>query len=315
MSALRLGVAGCGRIAERGYLPAARLLPGMEVAAVADPDRERAARLAAAAGAALAFESCEEMLAGTGTRLDALVVATPAERHLETAQLAAAAGLPALVEKPPAADLAGALGLAALDPAPAIGFNRRFLQGAELQPSIPAEGWLELDLELRFRRRGWGAHASRDEALLDAGLHLIDLAAFLSGSAPIAVRDAAIERERAELELELGRARARISCATDRPYLERVEVSDRGGSVLAAQRLGRLRAAATRLRGAPPPLVLSLRRQLEAFASLAAGQPPDGLAAAADGVTAMAVADAARRSAELGGAEVTVATARAGEMA
>lgn len=310
---LRLGIAGCGRIAERGYLPAARLLPAVEVVAVADPDRERAGRLAAAAGSALAFESCEELLAGA--RLDAVVVATPAERHLETAALAAAAGLPALVEKPPAADLVGALGLAALDPAPAIGFNRRFLQGTELLPSIPAEGWLELDLELRFQRRGWGAHASRDEALLDAGLHLIDLTSFLTGSVPIAVRDAVVEQERAELELELGRGRARISCATDRPYLERVELCDRGGAAIAAQRLGRLRSTVARLRGGPPPLVLSLRRQLEAFAAQVAGAGPGALATAADGVTAMAVADAARRSAELGGAEVTVAAAPAGEAA
>ena len=53
--------------------------------------------------------------------------------------------------------------------------------------AIPAEGWLELDLELRFRRDAWGAHESHDEALLDAGIHLIDLACHLTQSAPIAV--------------------------------------------------------------------------------------------------------------------------------
>lgn len=307
MSALRLGIAGCGRIAERGYLPAVAGMPDVELVAVADPDRGRAARLAAGAGSALAYGSSEEMIAAG--RLEALVVAAPAERHLEIAALAAEVGLPSLVEKPPAPDLAGARALAALDPAPALAFNRRFLQGAELAPLVPAEGWLEIDLELRFRRDGWAAHACRDEALLDAGIHLIDLAAFLSGSAPIAVRGASVAPERAELELELGRGRARIACATDRRYLERVELSDRAGRRVAGSAIGPVRARLYRLRGGEDPLVESLRLQLERFAEVVRGGDRGPLAGAEAAVTAMAAIEAARRSADLAGAEVTVGTA------
>jgi predicted dehydrogenase len=307
---LRLGIAGCGRIAERGYLPAVAGMPDVEIVAVADPDRKRAGRLAASAGSALAYGSSEEMFAAG--RLDALVVAVPAAAHVEIARAAAAAGLPSLVEKPPAPDLAGALALAALEPAPALGFNRRFLQGAELGPAIPTRGWLELDLELRFRGEGWAAHAGRDEALLDAGLHSIDLAAFLTGSDPIAVRRAAVGPERAELELELARGRARIACATDRSYAERVAVADRSGRALAAVRTDRARARLARLRGGDDPLVLSLRRQLAAFATRVGGGDPGPLAGPAAGVAVMRVVEAARRSAELGGAEVTVGDPRGG---
>lgn len=303
-AALRLGLAGCGRIAERGYLPAAAALPGVDLVAVADCDRERAERLAEAAGAA-AYDSTAALLAGGG--IDALVVATPVEDHLPAARLAAAAGLPCLIEKPPAADRETAAALAALDPEPAIGFNRRFLQGIELASSIPAEGWLELDLELRFSRAGWGAHASRDEALLDAGIHLIDLACFLAAAAPIAVRGAVVEPERAQLELELARGRARIRCATDARYAERVKVRDRGGRALAATRTGRLRGVASRLRGGEEPLVGSLRRQLGAFAERLEGGGGQPLAGAGAAVRALAVVEAARRSAALGGAEVVVA--------
>lgn len=303
-SPLRIGIAGCGRIAERGYLPAARDLAGVRIVAVADPVAERAARAVAGTEIA-AFAGAEEMIAAGG--IDALVVAVPAERHLEVANSAAAVGLPSLVEKPPAADLAGAVALAALEPAPALAFNRRFLQGAELGPSIPAEGWLELELELRFQRLGWAAHASDDEALLDAGIHLIDLAAYLTGSAPIAVRSAGLTPRRARLELELGRGRARIACATDRAYAERVEVRDRAGRALAGATTDRLRARITRLRGGEDPFVASIRRQLAAFAAAGRGEPSPGLADAAAGVAAMAAVDAARRSAELGGAEVIVA--------
>jgi predicted dehydrogenase len=304
MRPLRLGIAGCGRIAERGYLPAARGLGDVEIVALAEPVVERSARLVADTGI-LSFAGVEEMVAAGG--VEALVVAVPADRHLEVARAAAEGGLPSLVEKPPATDLAGALALAALEPAPALAFNRRFLQGAALAPSIPSDGWLELELELRFQRSGWGAHASDDEALLDAAIHLIDLAAFLTGSAPIAVRAAALAPERARVELELGRGRAQISCATDRPYAERVEVRDRAGRTLAASTTGRVRARMARLRGGEDPFVASIRRQLGAFAARQRGEPSSGLADAAAGVAAMATVEAARRSAELGGAEVIVA--------
>ncbi len=301
---LRLGIAGCGRIVERGYMPALRQLAEVELVAVADPHRERAERVAMSAGVA-PFTAVEELVAAGD--IDALVVATPAGLHDEIARLAAQAGLQSLVEKPPAPDLASAVAMTELHPEPAIGFNRRFLQGAKLMPLVPAEGWLELELELRFRRDGWGAHLSRDEALLDAGTHLIDLASFLTGSAPIAVRDATVEPERASLELELGRGRARIRCATDRPYIERVEVRDRSGRPVAASRTGRLRAAAGRVRDGEDSLAGSLRRQLASFIAAARGDDAGPLAGAWAGASAMAVVEAARRSAQLGGAEVTVA--------
>ena len=301
---LALGIAGCGRIVERGYLPALLGLRGIELAAVADPDLGRAQRVLAATPATC-FATVQEMVATA--RLDALVVATPVERHEEIARLAAGAGLPCLIEKPPATDLAGAAALMALDPAPWIGFNRRFLQGVALAPLVPAEGWLELDLALRFQRGGWAAHQSRDEALLDAGTHLIDLASFLAGSDPIAVRGASVGPERARLELELTRGRARIACATDRRYAERVNVRDRSGSSLAASATDGWRARLARLRGDEDPLVGSLRRQLECFAAATRGEDPGMLADARAGRMAMAVVEAARHSAELGGAEVAVA--------
>lgn len=303
---MRLGIAGCGRIAERGYVPAALAAEGVTIAGFADPDAERLrhCRLLWERGGgdeAAAVAGAGELLE---LPLDLLVVAVPAVHHLPLAEEAAAAGVPCLVEKPPAPDLAEAEQLAALDPAPFLAFNRRFLQGAELRDAIPGQGWLELDLELRFRRDAWGAHESRDEALLDAGIHLVDLACHLGGAAPIAVRKARVEPERAGFELELSRGRARIECATDRRHRERVAVRDRGGKPLARSAWGGARSRFAGLAGRPDPLALSLQRQLEALRDI-----DPVLATAADGVAAMAVVEAARRSAALGGAEVTVATA------
>ena len=313
---MRLGIAGCGRIAERGYVPAALAAEGVTIAAFADPSRERldhCLRLWDEGGCkARGFADLDSLL--TAEPVDLLVVAAPLDLHVPLAEEAAAAGVRALVEKPPAPDLASTLRLAELEPEPALAFNRRFLQGVELRDSIPAEGWIELDLELRFKQGAWGAHEVRDEALLDAGIHLIDLACYLSGATPIAVRQAEIAPQRASFELELSRGRARIECATDRSHREVVSVRDRSGRTLAHSAWGGLRSRLSGLTGRPDPLVLSIQRQLEALRDpafvLSSGISPKGrtpLATPADAVTAMAIAEAARRSAALGGAEVTVA--------
>jgi len=322
---MRIGIAGCGRIAERGYVPAALAAEGVTIAGLADPNPER-------------LEACRRLwmddrdeapgfadaaLLLEATAIDLLVVAAPADHHVQPAAEAAAAGVRSLVEKPPAPDLEGARRLAALDPQPLLAFNRRFLQGVELRDAIPADGWLELDLELRFRRDAWGAHEARDEAILDAGLHMIDLACFLTDSAPIAVRHAEVEHERAFLQLELARGRARISCATNRSHREVIRVADRSGRTLGRAHWGRIQARLGGLLGNPDPLVLSLQRQLQALRAQAPepDQPlpaevevggvrrtprASSLATAADGIAAMAVVEAARRSAQLNGAEVTV---------
>ena len=318
---MRLGIVGCGRICERGYIPAARAATEVTIAAFADPNAER---LELCRGLwrehgdeATGYPSLSSLLAAEP--IDLLVVAAPGEHHVALAEEAAAVGVRSLVEKPPAPDLPAAARLAALDPQPLLAFNRRFLQGAELRPSIPAEGWLEMDLELRFRREAWGAHEVRDEALLDAGIHLIDLACHLSGAAPIAVRRARIDPERAELELELARGRARISCATDRSHREIVSVRDRAGKLIARSVWGGVKSRLAGALGRPDPLALSLQRQLEAVRDAIAADPAfvlspsisgkgrTPLASADDGVIAMAVVEAARRSAELTGVEVTVA--------
>ncbi|HEY3492943.1 MAG TPA: hypothetical protein VGK43_08315, partial [Solirubrobacterales bacterium] len=113
--------------------------------------------------------------------------------------------------------------------------------------------------------------------------------------------------------------RARIECATDRSHRETVSVRDRAGKVVARSAWGGLRSRLAGLVGKPDPLVLSLQRQLEALREAATADPAfvlwtsipgkgrTPLAGAADAATAMAVVEAARRSAELNGAEVTVA--------
>lgn len=305
---LAIGLVGCGRLAQAGYVPALRAARGLRLAAVADPDPTRRAR---AAGGVASFESAAALLEQGA--VDALILATPVMSHLADARLTAAAGMPVLIEKPPAQDADTAAQLVALDPQPWIAFNRRFGAGQRaVRAAIPAEGELELRLELHYRRQRWGAHAVADEALLDLAPHLVDLARWLSGGEVTGVRSATVTHERATFELDLHRGRAHVSCAADRPHRERVEAREASGQILARHEEGGLVAGLRdRLtqRGAPHPLVASLTAQLEALAAAIRGEDEHGLATAADGHAVMAALDAVRASAQRDGQETAIAVA------
>jgi hypothetical protein len=210
----------------------------------------------------------------------------------------AAAGLPSIVEKPPAPDAAGARLLAALEPKPRIGRNRRFDPSLlDLRARLPEREALSIRLAFHYRRASWAPRVVTDEALLDLGPHLIDLAYWLSDSPLHRVRTVFRTKNRCTLELELGRARASLSCAADRPYAEVVEVRRANGRLLARRNKGGLaRAALGLLRPTSDQLGDSLVGQLEAFCTWVGGGDEGQLASAADGVAVMDAIDAARRS-------------------
>ena len=243
-------------------------------------------------------------------RVDAIVVATPAASHLQIAAAASAAGLPALVEKPPAATTADAIELAGLELAPWIGFNRRFEPAvAALARLVPPGEPLEFDLAFAGRRVGWDAYDGSEDVLLGFGPHMIDLARILSGADVNRVR-ARQTHEQVSLELDLGeRGRALVTCTGDEPWHEVFTVRDSTGRTLGSRSPNGPRSRAIRLArtATTHPLVYSLARQLEAFAVAAHGYDPGPLATAADGVAVMAAIDAARSSSAAGGDWVDVA--------
>jgi predicted dehydrogenase len=294
----RIGLVGCGRLAERGYVPAVRRARGVELVAVADVDPTR--RTSVADGLS-AFRSISELLANA--KVDGVVIATPPSSHLEDARMAADAGTPTLVEKPPAADLADARQLAALAPPPWIAFNRRFAVGlAEARHAIASDA-VTLALELRYWSASWRPYTSAPDALLDAGVHLIDLARWLSASDISRVRATFPTAMRGFLELDLDGMRASLEYALDQPHRERVEAVDADGKLVHRYVDGGVwHALVRRVRspGEDNPFVNSLARQLEDFARAARDGPPDRLATAADGLEVMKAVAAARRSVEHG---------------
>ena len=298
---VRIGIVGAGRLVELGYLPAARLLDDVRVVAVADPDAERRETLAPQG--VLTFTADEDLL--DAGNVEALVVASPPAAHEEAARLAAAARLPALVEKPPAPDLAGARRIAELDPSPWIGFNRRFSLGSGLAGTLPAGGTIEVGIH--YRRFTWAPVTVRDPALIDLAPHLVDLALRAGVGEPRAVVARSRRSERISIRLRGSAGSALLRCACDRPHREWAVVRDASGAVTTRRRLGGLaRGVAARARRGTHPLVASLAAQLAEFAAAARGTPAPTLATAADGVAAMGVLAAAAASLAHGGEEVAV---------
>ena len=94
---LKIGILGCGMIAERGHLPAIQQVPGITVEALYDVRFERALELQRRFGARHAYPTEE---AFWNSAIDAVVICTPAPLHPEHVARAARHGKQILCEKP-----------------------------------------------------------------------------------------------------------------------------------------------------------------------------------------------------------------------
>ncbi|NWG75265.1 MAG: Gfo/Idh/MocA family oxidoreductase [Rubrivivax sp.] len=95
---VRWGFLGAGGIARRRMLPAIVGQPEVKIQAVMVRDQARAEALAAEFHAAQAYDSVAALLADS--RIEAVYIATPLDRHLEHVLAAAEAGKAILLEKP-----------------------------------------------------------------------------------------------------------------------------------------------------------------------------------------------------------------------
>jgi predicted dehydrogenase len=98
VAALRLGIVGCGFVAERRHLPTLRRLPEVDVVALADTDAARCRQLGATLDSPACFESVQQLL--EHAEVEAVAVCTPAPSHAEVALVALDAGKHVFVEKP-----------------------------------------------------------------------------------------------------------------------------------------------------------------------------------------------------------------------
>jgi predicted dehydrogenase len=301
-----IGIVGCGRLAEAGYLPALARVAGARLVAVADPDRARREHIASLASDPVTTHlGAHDLL--EQARPDAVVLATPVRFHLDDARAASDAGVPALLEKPPAADAPTADAIAELTHPPWIGFNRRFDPGvARVRAQVIGREGLELRFALAYRRRSWSPVQVHDDALLDLGPHLVDWVRWITGGELTDVRALDLQPARAVVEARTPCGTATLTASTDTRHDERIDVRATDGARVAQHRRGGpVDLVRGRLPGAEHPLLATLTAELAEFTSVVRGEPPVRLGSARDGCAVMQVLDAARASAAAGGIPIT----------
>jgi predicted dehydrogenase len=95
---LRLGVVGCGGVAQLVHLPAAKRVEGADLVCLCDAHDDVVKKVAAKHGVPRCYTSTQEMYARE--EIDAVLVLTSHPQHMEVTVEAAEAGKHVLVEKP-----------------------------------------------------------------------------------------------------------------------------------------------------------------------------------------------------------------------
>lgn len=332
---IRIGLVGCGRIAQLVHLRELTSLSGIRVTAIAEPDEDRLARAAARVPAADRYRDYRDLVRESG--VDAVVLSLSADLHADAAIASFEAGKHIYLEKPIATNLASAdavveawkrAGLIGM-----MGFNfrfhpcyrrvRRLLAGGRVGPVVAlrtvfSSAKRSLPSWKRSRATGGGA-------LLDLGSHHIDLIRFIS-SAEVAEVSATIssrctEDDTAFLQLRLTsgwEVQSLFSLATIAE--DRLEAHGEGGKLSSDRYADRIEirppvlptARADVFRRATSDFVRGLRgvwrkaRQpsfgdaFEAFAAAVEGGERD-IPTLEDGYRCLQVVLAAERSAESGG--------------
>ncbi len=198
----KIGLMGCGLIAEYGHLPAILATQGLEAWAVYDPDPERAYSLQRKYGIPHGY-AVSSMFFESG--IDAVVVTSPAPAHKLNVEEAAHYGLPVLCEKPLAMtdDDASSM-INTMDDAGlllATGFCYRFSPVAQNIKRLVMDGAIGEVRSLRlvyiwnlhgrdqYTPEGhlepnpyWAGRMSEGGPMVDCGVHQIDLARWWLGS-------------------------------------------------------------------------------------------------------------------------------------
>jgi len=198
----KLGLMGCGAVADYGHIPAILATEGLKLYAVFDPDPVRAGAMRDKFGAERAFTDAEAFFS---SGIEAVSVTSPAPFHKANVLLAAAHKLPVLCEKPLAMDVVEARGMiAAMKAAGAplhTAFCYRYSPSALKIRELVRAGAIGKVGALRLIYN-WGLHGKYETLpdgarvlnrrregrmaeggpLVDCGTHQIDLANFWLGS-------------------------------------------------------------------------------------------------------------------------------------
>ena len=193
MRKIKWGVIACGGIADRRTLPGMMLSETAELVAVMDVNSAFAEKCKEMYGAKYAFTNYEDLLALD--EIEAVYIASPVFCHKEQALAAAKAGKHILLEKPMGLTVADSEEIiAACDEAGVklgTGFMMRFHAYHQAIKQIIADGVIGDIVSMRAQFTCWYPEMencwrqdktlSGGGALMDMGIHCIDLLQYLSG--------------------------------------------------------------------------------------------------------------------------------------
>lgn len=321
----QIALIGAGRIG-RIHAANAAAQPGLALKVVVDPVADAAASLAASTGAEVA--DLDAALNDPG--IAGVIIASSTDTHLDYASRAVAAGKAVFCEKPIDLDLARARGAAGVLGGPQarlfLGFNRRFdpnFQALKAKLDAGAVGALEtLHIISHDPAPPPVAYVKVSGGLFkDMAIHDFDMARWLLGDEPVEVFasasclvDPAIgeagDVDTAKILLRTARGQLCVISNSRRSgygYDQRIEAFGSGGAVRAANVLestvetwGEAGAAADRFQNFfLDRYAEAYRREMAHFAAILSGgvAPSVGYA---DGVAALALAEAAGESAKSG---------------
>ncbi|MGI2280050.1 Gfo/Idh/MocA family protein [Staphylococcus cohnii] len=187
---LKLGVIGCGGIAQNRHIPAfQKLTHSVEIVAVQDINKDLAYKIASENNIKYVGDTYEEIF----QYVDAVVICTPNKFHAEISISALDAGVHVFCEKPMALNEEECKQMMQAahnsNKLLAIGYHYRFTDAAITAKNSINAGIVGDPLVTRvqaLRRRkvpGWGVFTSKDlqggGSLIDYGCHLLDLSLWL----------------------------------------------------------------------------------------------------------------------------------------
>ena len=214
-SAIRVGIAGFGRLAREYYVPILERMGGVSVTGVADPldaSRRASTRLLPSART---YSGVSDMCARED--LQALLVASPPSSHVEAWQAARDRGLSTFIEKPLGlvAQLTFLPQLSDADARVMVNFNRRFWPAYARCVEAVSSGQLgelqSIELTVQTNVHRWSTvtqhrlSAAEGGVLHDLGSQAVDVVCQIAGSEPTNISSAAGQSsgfEQVELQMQ-----------------------------------------------------------------------------------------------------------------
>jgi len=321
MAALRFGLIGLGIHGTRYAHHISHDLPGVRLAAVCRRDPAQGQDSATQYGATY-YPDFRSLIGSS--EVDAVCAVVPPDLHPEIAEAAADAGVPLLLEKPLAVDLAGIeriLRATVASPAPimvahTLRYNRTVLGVKKILAQLGPIHLVALNQRFEPAGRDWLDRPGPGGAILNTGIHEFDLLGFLTGCEVRSVRcrtrrvftSQTEDVFAAVMDLEPGSVLATVDASRAAGgRSNRIEIAARDGQISGDHGLGKVRVLTGRAyKDLPDPEdIPTVCATLADFLRLLHGEIPNPIPPV-EAARAVAIAVACHESAAAGGAPVTV---------